>query len=136
MVVLNIWDYSSLLFGTPSVSIDLVWANSSEGSSPKVVGTIRNSTDLDRSIPGTVSDTWLLQRPGYSHLPALVHRVQPYTFPIIGGFADNTTIPDGEYRAFLKALRVFGDPSNSGDVETYLSPVFIKGSASGTVTQP
>ena len=57
---LNICVCFSLGFGTPSISIELVTANSSEGSSPKVVGTLKNSTDADRSIAGTVSDTWLL----------------------------------------------------------------------------
>ena len=64
MMGLNICDCSSLGFGTPSISIELVTANSSEGSSPKVVGTLQDSTALDRSISGTVSDTWLLKCPG------------------------------------------------------------------------
>jgi len=102
-----------LLFGSPSLSIDLVAADSSEGSGLKVVGAIQNATDFDRSIVG-----------------------EPYTFPITANLADNTTIPDGEYRAFLKVFRVFGNPNNSRDVETYLSPVFIKDSANKTATQP
>ena len=66
----------------------------------------------------------------------LVRRAQPETFQITGVFSDNTTIPDGEYRAFLKALRVFGDPNNSKDMETYLSPVFVKDSTNGNATRP
>ena len=56
-MALNICDGFSLAFGSPSVSVDLVAANSSESSDPKVVGTIQNTTDWDRSPPGSVSDT-------------------------------------------------------------------------------
>jgi len=41
-------------------------------------------------------------------------------------FSNGTTIPDGEYRIFLKALKVFGQPDNPEDSETYLSPIIEK----------
>ena len=68
--------------------------------------------------------------------PALIHHAQPLLLPLMGTFTDNTPIPDGDYRAFLKVLRVFGSFNSSQDVETYMSPVFIKDSTNGNATQP
>jgi hypothetical protein len=45
-------------------------------------------------------------------------------------------MPDGEYRALLRVLKAFGNPNNPKDVETYLSPPFIKDSVNKTTTQP
>ncbi|KAG7098360.1 hypothetical protein E1B28_000318 [Marasmius oreades] len=38
-------------------------------------------------------------------------------------FANGTTIPNGNYRFLLRALRVTGDPENESDYESWLSPV-------------
>lgn len=45
---------------------------------------------------------------------------------IEGKFSNETAIPDGEYRLFLKALKIFGNPDNPKDWETYLSPIVVK----------
>jgi hypothetical protein len=49
-------------------------------------------------------------------------------------FSNDTAIPDGEYRIFLKALKVFGQPDNPTDSETYLSPIVVKVPSNGTAT--
>ncbi|KAF8524710.1 subtilisin-like protease [Hysterangium stoloniferum] len=38
-------------------------------------------------------------------------------------FANNTLIPNGQYRVLLRALKITGDPSNEADFETFLSPI-------------
>jgi len=38
-------------------------------------------------------------------------------------FSNETFIANGTYRLFLRALRVFGDPENEGDYDTWLSPI-------------
>lgn len=38
-------------------------------------------------------------------------------------FADGTTIPNGSYKLFLRALKVTGDPSEDSDYESWLSPI-------------
>ncbi|KDQ27552.1 hypothetical protein PLEOSDRAFT_1112600 [Pleurotus ostreatus PC15] len=38
-------------------------------------------------------------------------------------FANGTTIPNGQYRLLLRALRVTGDPTNEADFESFLSPI-------------
>lgn len=135
-MALNTCDGFSLLFGSPRVSVDLVEADSSNGSDPKVVGPVQNATDYDRSPAGVVSDTVLLQRPGYLLSPALIHHAQPYTFPITTNLADNTTLADGAYRVLLKVSRVFGNIRDTRNLDTYMSPVIIKDSAKGFVMQP
>lgn len=42
---------------------------------------------------------------------------------ILGTFANNSQIPDGQYRVLMSALRVAGDPSDDGDYERWLSPI-------------
>lgn len=44
----------------------------------------------------------------------------------MNNFSNGTTIPDGEYRIFLNALKVFGQLDNPEDSETYLSPIIEK----------
>ena len=38
-------------------------------------------------------------------------------------FANGTTIPNGQYRILLRALKVTGDPTDEEDFESWLSPV-------------
>ena len=38
-------------------------------------------------------------------------------------FANNTKIPNGQYRILLRALRITGDPTIEGDYESWLSPI-------------
>jgi len=38
-------------------------------------------------------------------------------------FANGTTIPNGQYRVLLRALRVTGDPTNEADYDSWLSPI-------------
>ncbi|KAG9220554.1 hypothetical protein CCMSSC00406_0004010 [Pleurotus cornucopiae] len=38
-------------------------------------------------------------------------------------FANGTTIPNGQFRLLLRALRVTGDPTNEADFESFLSPI-------------
>ena len=38
-------------------------------------------------------------------------------------FANGTTIPNGQYRVLLRALKVTGNPDNEADFESWLSPV-------------
>jgi len=56
----------------------------------------------------------------------LIHHAQYFNTTIFQGFINGTTIPDGEYRLLLKALKIFGKPGNPEDSETYLSPVVVK----------
>ncbi|KAK0437979.1 pyrolysin [Desarmillaria tabescens] len=42
---------------------------------------------------------------------------------ILGTFANNSQIPNGQYRVLMRALRVAGDPSNERDYESWLSPI-------------
>lgn len=135
-MVLNIRDDFSLLFGSPSVSVDIVEADPRDGSDPKVVGPVRNVTDFDRSPTGVVSDPVLLRRPGYLLSPASIPHAQPYTFPIKAGLADGTTLADGAYRVLLKVSRVFGNTRNPRNMETYMSPIIIKDSSKRFVAQP
>jgi len=37
-------------------------------------------------------------------------------------FANNTVIPNGNYRLLLRVLKITGDPTNENDYEAYLSP--------------
>ena len=39
-------------------------------------------------------------------------------------FANGSTIPNGDYRVLIRALRVTGNPANEEDYETWLSPIF------------
>jgi hypothetical protein len=39
-------------------------------------------------------------------------------------FANQTVIPNGEYRVLLRALKVTGNPKNEADYESWVSPVF------------
>jgi hypothetical protein len=39
-------------------------------------------------------------------------------------FANGTTIPNGDYRILVRALRVTGDPAIEGDYESWLSEIF------------
>ncbi|KAF9650862.1 subtilisin-like protease [Thelephora ganbajun] len=94
---------SRLLYGSPQLTVDLVTADSKEGSSPKVVGNI---------VPGDVAP----RTPAGEYL----------NITIVETFSNGTTIPDGEYRLFLKALKIFGKPDDLKGSETYLSPVVVK----------
>ncbi|KAF4599319.1 hypothetical protein EYR40_006411 [Pleurotus pulmonarius] len=38
-------------------------------------------------------------------------------------FANGTTIPNGQFRLLLRALKVTGDPTNEADFESFLSPI-------------
>ncbi|KAK0213189.1 pyrolysin [Desarmillaria ectypa] len=42
---------------------------------------------------------------------------------ILGTFANNSQIPNGQYRVLMRALRVASDPSNEEDYESWLSPI-------------
>lgn len=59
-----------------------------------------------------------------------IRHAKVYNFMIPGEFSNQTDIPDGQYRLFLKGLKIFGNPGDPNDSETYLSPVIIKSSAS------
>ena len=39
-------------------------------------------------------------------------------------FANGTTIPNGDYRILVRALRITGDPLNEGDYDSWLSEAF------------
>jgi hypothetical protein len=43
--------------------------------------------------------------------------------PLVNAFANGTTIPDGSYKLFLRALKVTGDRTKEEDFESWLSPV-------------
>lgn len=38
-------------------------------------------------------------------------------------FANKTTIPNGQYRILMRALRITGNPKSEGDYESWLSPI-------------
>jgi len=56
----------------------------------------------------------------------LIHHAQYLNTTIPGAFSNGTNIPDGEYRLFLKMLKIFGRPDDPEDSETYLSPIVVK----------
>jgi len=60
--------------------------------------------------------------------------VQFLNITITETFSNNNTIPDGKYRLFLKALKIFGKPGNPKDSETYLSPIIVKASTPSSET--
>jgi len=64
-----------------------------------------------------------------SHPTFIAHRAQFLNLTLTTSFGNGTTIPDGEYRVLLRALRIFGNPSEQNDWETYQSPIFVKASA-------
>jgi hypothetical protein len=46
-------------------------------------------------------------------------------YNVTGVFANGSTIANGEYKVFLRALHVTGNPGVLNDYETWLSPEFI-----------
>ena len=38
-------------------------------------------------------------------------------------FANNSAIPNGQYRLLLRALKITGNPADEHDYETFLSPI-------------
>lgn len=46
------------------------------------------------------------------------------SLPISPTFANGTSIPNGDYRILVRALRVTGNPANEDDYESWLSPIF------------
>jgi hypothetical protein len=45
-------------------------------------------------------------------------------FTLTNKFADGTSIPNGDYKVLVRALRVTGNPKNEADFESWLSPAF------------
>ncbi|KAI0786595.1 subtilisin-like protease [Abortiporus biennis] len=46
------------------------------------------------------------------------------TVTLDGTFADGTSIPNGDYKILVRALKVTGNPANENDFESWLSPAF------------
>ena len=53
--------------------------------------------------------------------PDTAYRILPFSEP---QFANQTTIPNGQYRIFLRVLKITGDPTVEADYESWLSPIF------------
>ncbi|KAF9526570.1 pyrolysin [Crepidotus variabilis] len=138
-------DYPSLLFrllfGSPAIRIDLVdpsvnftatvpsnqpgrrdtpddpvnvfsFPQDREGgsfASVKIIGTLAEYTYVTRN--DEVSP--LSQDNGYN-----VYDID------VPAFANGTTIPNGQYRSLLRALRITGDPTKEEDYDSWLSPIF------------
>lgn len=54
-----------LLYGSPLVTVDLVTADSKQGSDPKVVGNLGSSEFIPRTAAGEVSDSRTSRHPDY-----------------------------------------------------------------------
>lgn len=47
-----------------------------------------------------------------------------YSFAFAGTFTDGSTVPNGDYRFLVRALRITGNPGNENDYDSWLSGVF------------
>ncbi|GJJ15901.1 hypothetical protein Clacol_010179 [Clathrus columnatus] len=108
-------DYPTLIFrlanGSPKVKVDLVESNFTLPSgNVKGVRTLGNLTDFNYISRSILTDEQDLDGTYSLNL----------THPLFG---DNSTISNGQYRFFLRALKVSGDRNNEADYETFLSPI-------------
>ncbi|KAI0339940.1 subtilisin-like protease [Trametopsis cervina] len=109
-----------LVFGSPQVRFDLVpsnfnapkkrglldWLFGGSLGSVKTLGTLFEGDFVSRNyLGGTSPDT-----NGWNE------------FALNGTFADGTTIKDGSYKIFLRALRVTGNPNVNSDFDSWVSP--------------
>jgi len=117
-----------LAFGTPVLRIDLVESNI------KFKGSLNTraptSTKPFFSFPDPTKKGTFAQVAIVGSLTEVdwITRNDEFDNPDLGlavtnTFANGSAIPDGSYRALIRALRVTGDPTNEADYESWLSPI-------------
>ncbi|KAK7473104.1 hypothetical protein VKT23_001205 [Stygiomarasmius scandens] len=122
-----------LLFGTPKLLVDLV------NKDANISTTIPNHSKRDvllgihfnlglQGFDNTPQVNTLGTLGASTYVPrnsdaatALENGWNAYAFDKV--FANGTTIPNGQYRVLVRALRVTGNPENESDYESWLSPV-------------
>lgn len=114
-----------MAFGTPLLRLDLVSENFKAPPHSK-----RDWSDfwywVSGGILGNVKTLGALAEFDYvprNYLGATTVEDNGWTeYAFNGTLADGTTIKDGSYKLFLRALRVAGNPKVNTDFESWLSP--------------